>query len=369
MNPSGQSIPAPRGVDPVAATILAGHDDAKDNIYFVSQPDAAANMSMISPAQIAPTANPNFANSAFASQDLTNQILTNPAMMNQNPANPAFPPAPNPVQVFPNSAAPTAENSNFANPAATNPNATNPYFANQTNPNPANQNFANSENQNPAMATANPANSNPDFPATANQNPINQAFAPANNASGGVPAAAQYLDEIAAHNVAKPRFLSGKMLVVVVSAVVVLVAVLIVSAAMNNVRQAPQQSALAVGNELNNLETLVNYGRDNNISTPKTAKILAETGVVALSRQNDLADLFTLTSDKSPSSSDPTAGLDSAKASGSLESAYATALKNQLNTTYVALQNLDKQTSSADGQAAIAKALSDLEELYRRITE
>jgi len=194
---------------------------------------------------------------------------------------------------------------------------------------------------------------------------------PAANTAPTEPAA-QYLDELAAQDKkmrSKSKFLSGKMLIIG-GAAVVLVIVLIIAAAVNNVHQAPTQSALALGTDLTNLQTLVKYGQSNGIATPNTVKVMTETGLIALSRQNDLAKVFTLTTSSNNSSSKPSfvADLDAAKASSDLDTVFTQTLGDQLNSVYLALQSLDKQTTSANGKAAIAKAMNDIKELYQRLT-
>jgi len=204
--------------------------------------------------------------------------------------------------------------------------------------------------------------------------------APANNSlATGQPAteiaptqpAAQYLDAIASHN-KKPhgKFLSGKMLLIG-GAAIILVIVLIISAAVNNVRQAPAQSALALGTDLTDLQTLVKYGQNNHVAAPNTTKVMTEAGLVMLSRQNDLAKVFTLaasSNNNNPPKPSFIADLDAAKASGNLDTTFAQTLGDQLNSIYLALQNLDKQAVSANSKAAIAKAMNDIQELYRRLT-
>lgn len=181
-----------------------------------------------------------------------------------------------------------------------------------------------------------------------------------------------YLDTISAKPDTKKNFLSNKMFVLIGGAVLALIIVIIVSAAVNNVRQTPTQSALALGTELTNLQTLVSYGQSNSVASAKLVKIDAETNLIVMSRQNDLAKVFTLQAKKDSGKTpgpDFVADLDSAKAQGNLDQAYTDALSKQFDAVYTALNALDKQAASDAERGAIAKTSDDIKELYRRLTE
>ncbi|MCL2037700.1 hypothetical protein FWG95_01700 [Candidatus Saccharibacteria bacterium] len=193
--------------------------------------------------------------------------------------------------------------------------------------------------------------------------PANPSPAPAANS------AADYLNQIAPQKSGGSKFFSGKVIIIGGVLAFASLATIIAVAVTSNISQAPQQAAIAVGTELTNLQTLINYGK-NNIKTSSTVRSIAETNLITLSRRNDLGRIFTLADEKNPPGTPGfIAKLDSAKASSNIESVYAETLKAQLDATYTALNDLDQQVTITSQKDALTKAKNDIKELYRRLAE
>ncbi len=199
-----------------------------------------------------------------------------------------------------------------------------------------------------------------DHTPSANQNPV----------ASNMTSASDYLNQIAPQKSGGSKFLSKKVLIIGGILAFVLLVTIIVVAVTNSTRQAPQQAAVSVGTELTNLQTLVAYGKSNNVGASNVVKVTAETNLITLSRQSDLGEVFTLTDKENPVGTPAfIADLDSAKANSNLESVYTDTLIGQLNTTYIALQNLDQQVATTDTKNALAQAMNDIKELYQRLEE
>lgn len=203
-------------------------------------------------------------------------------------------------------------------------------------------------------------------PASAQTPQNNQAFVTPNPSS-----ASDYLNQIAPVKSRGQRFFSRKILIIGGTLALALIATIIAVSVVNNSRQSSQQFAVTVGSRLTDLQTLVTYGRSNNVGSSDVVKVTAETNLVALSQQNGLGKLFTLTGSEKDSAPTPdfVADLDSAKANSNLESVYVETLIQQLNSTYIAMQNLNQQNMTTAARDTLTLAMSDIEELYRRLTE
>jgi hypothetical protein len=215
------------------------------------------------------------------------------------------------------------------------------------------------------QTAANPVPSQPITPPPPAPEPI-AAQSPTPNPSS----ASDYLNQIAPQKSNSNKFFSGKILIIGGILAFALLATIIAAAVVNNVQQGSRETAVTVGTELTNLQTLVAYGKSNNVGPSKVVKAVAETNLIVLSRQRDLSEVFTLADpDNKPPAPAFVADLDSAKANSNLESVYADTLKEQLNATYIALQNLDQQTATTATKDTVEKAMEDIKELYRRLTE
>ena len=234
--------------------------------------------------------------------------------------------------------------------------------------NPAQQNHANypqfSNNQQNQFSNQTQFNQ-PQF--AQNPNLANSASQTPNTLS-----ASQYLEEISAQNRPKKQsfFSSGKIFLFGGLALA-LVVTLIIAAIMNSARPSSAQFAIDVGTEITNLQTLIEYGKSNNVSSANSVKAMSETSLAIISRQNDLAEHFTLTEEEKnkEEASEPefVGELDSAKSVGNLETEYLQKLKDQLNSVYIKLNELNNQVKSAEQQAAVTNTINDIKELYTRI--
>jgi uncharacterized membrane protein YvbJ len=222
----------------------------------------------------------------------------------------------------------------------------------------------------------NPANNL--FPESAGITPANQVSSTPNQPPVVNNQAEAYLDAIAPQTAASKKFFSGKVLLLLGGVFLVLIIVIIVAAVASNMRQGPIKTALALGDELTNLQTLIKYGQTNKISTPKSVKISAEINLIAQSHQNQLGKFFNLTvaakeDDQAatvvPAKPGFVKQLDTAKSLGNLETAYIETLESQLDKVDTALANLKSQTDSTAGKNAIAKTVVDIKELQTRLTE
>lgn len=178
-----------------------------------------------------------------------------------------------------------------------------------------------------------------------------------------------YLDAIAIKP-EKNHFLSGKMLVVLVSALAVLILVIIISVIAGNARQAASDEAIVLGEKLADLEKIIKYGQSNSLSSSNTIKIVAETNLIIQSRQTELSKIYTLTNEKTPTTDKPsiTTDLDNAKARGNLDKVYATTLRDQLLAVCKQLEIMYDSAKTDVAKAALTQAYQDFKELASRLS-
>jgi len=178
-----------------------------------------------------------------------------------------------------------------------------------------------------------------------------------------------YLDEIAGPP-EKARFLSGKMLIVLIGAVIVLVIVIIIGIITNSARQSSGSEVTALNNKLSDLQSIIEYGQKNTLSNFNTVKVVAETNLIAMSRQSELTKVYTFSSgsetDAGPS---VTTDLDSAKALGNLDNIYITVLRDQLLSVCKQLELLYDSAKTDAEKNALAKAYADFKELANRLPD
>jgi hypothetical protein len=203
---------------------------------------------------------------------------------------------------------------------------------------------------------------NPDFPNTPPQPPIQP----------GMQAPEAYLDAISEHLPVKKRFLSGKMLVVIISAVVTLIAVVIISIVVNNSRLVASSKVSALGARLDDLQIVLQYNKSNPVDNSITTNVSAEITLIMESRRNDLSKVYAIANSstakvnyaKSPIKAD----LDAANARGNLDDAYAAALHDKLLAVCKQIKVLyDSGGANAAQKAALDKAYNDFQELAARI--
>jgi hypothetical protein len=178
---------------------------------------------------------------------------------------------------------------------------------------------------------------------------------------------ASYSDVIA-QNDAKKGFFSGKMLVVIIGAVVALIAVIIIGIVANNIRQSSLNEVKVLSTELDDLQAILRYSQANPISNSNTIKVVAETNLIAMSRQKDLAGVYTAISDTSsaPFETSDTASLNDAKALGNLDAVYTATLRAQLVNVCSKLEAMYDSATAAQ-RSALGEAYQDFQELANRL--
>ncbi|MCL2281017.1 hypothetical protein FWC31_04040 [Candidatus Saccharibacteria bacterium] len=177
-----------------------------------------------------------------------------------------------------------------------------------------------------------------------------------------------YLDAISNSQPIKNRFLSGKILAVLIGALIILT-LIIIGVISNNMRQTAQDKVVSLNSKLSDLQSVVRYGQSNLPNNSEIIKVVAETNLIILSRQNELAEIYTLSDDTTPAANGEsiTADLDDAKARGNLDSVYVTVLRDQLLSVCNQLEILYDSAKTNTQKITLAKAYADFQELANRL--
>lgn len=198
------------------------------------------------------------------------------------------------------------------------------------------------------------------------------------DADAGAEAKIDYLEQISQHD-QKTKFFSGKILLLFGICILALFSVAILGI-INGGSKVKNASGEALGQQMLNLQTLVDYGGKNGLKDSKTNKVVSEANLVLLSRINRLSELYG--SDKKTGFSNPsetiaaqysiddeTAELDTAKSVSNLDSVYKTTLSEQLADTTSLLQELYNKSSSEDLKTELSQTYIDLTALESRLGE
>jgi hypothetical protein len=167
----------------------------------------------------------------------------------------------------------------------------------------------------------------------------------------------------------KKRFLSGKILWVLIGAAVALVLVIIIAVVVNNSRQAALKEISALSDKIGYLRSIIVYDGFNSINNSNTVKVTAETKLVTMSHQNELSEIYDLGDkisdiiDRSPAAAD----LDDAKARGNLDNTYIETLRNQLLLVCSQLEILYDSAKDDEQKDILNRAYKDFEELASRL--
>jgi hypothetical protein len=158
------------------------------------------------------------------------------------------------------------------------------------------------------------------------------------------------------------------MIALLAGAVAALIIVIIIGVTTNNARQAAQNEINALSTELNNLQAILKYAQSNPLSNSTTAKLATETDLITISHQNDLSKVYTSIDPNAPIDPEAavTTDLNEAKARGSLDSSYATALREQLLTVCNKLESL-YDSATDDQKTALEQTFTDFKELASRL--
>ena len=185
-----------------------------------------------------------------------------------------------------------------------------------------------------------------------------------------------YLNEISPQQSGSKLF-SKKFLIIIGVLVFALIIVAII-AVMSGGNRVKDASGEALGQRMLNLQELVKYADSNGVTDAQTMRTNAETNLILLSSISSLTKVYG-ESDKAGFSKPSTeiaaqytntetvAELDSAKANSNLNTAYSTALKEQLTDTSSMVQKLYDNSKSDDVRTALAATYSDLQELISRL--
>ncbi|MDR1969844.1 MAG: hypothetical protein LBQ11_00650 [Candidatus Nomurabacteria bacterium] len=178
-----------------------------------------------------------------------------------------------------------------------------------------------------------------------------------------------YLNAISTQ-VEKTRFLSGKVLIAIGGALVALIIVIIIGVISNNIRQTAQSEITTLNTRLGDLRTILMYGQSNPPRSSTAIKVVAETNLITATHQNDLSEVYSTVGDANSSvsfESSATAELDDAKARGNLETAYITALRDQLLLVCSQLNVLHNSAKNDTQREALSAAYADFDELANRL--
>lgn len=173
----------------------------------------------------------------------------------------------------------------------------------------------------------------------------------------------------------KTGLLSNKMFVILGASAIALVLVLSVVGALGNSGGSFNKKAHALGTAIANLQSVVEYGQTNSSYTSSDlSSVTAETSLIMLSHQKTLGGLMTLAIDDKGKATDATPDgeietkLDSAKATGSLNSAYRNELRNELTAVADATREAYNATKKSDIRQALETTYNDLTELTLRLS-
>jgi hypothetical protein len=180
----------------------------------------------------------------------------------------------------------------------------------------------------------------------------------------------EYLNQISPRKTSPSSFLNKKVLAVIGGVVLLLIILVVVLA---NQKPAATPSGQTLGYRITGLNELITFGQSNTINDSGLRKALAETQVIALSEQYQIATYITLpkVDSKTPVPSDESvaatvATLGKAVSSGSFNRSYSEALVAQIRQIVAALQEIRQSESTT--QATILKIDADLTQ-YQAIIE
>ncbi len=190
--------------------------------------------------------------------------------------------------------------------------------------------------------------------------------APTNNMS--------YLDQISTAS-SKSHFFSKKMLVILgVAGLALIIAIIIIVVSGSRVKNA---SGAVLAQRILNLQKLIDYGDQNQLSSSDLTNVSAELNLVLLSSTNDLskvygAENFTqpdkeLTAEYSDAST--IAELDKAKASANLDTAFRDTLSNSIDDTESYINTLYQESKNQATRTTLATTYANLAELKSRLSE
>ena len=179
-----------------------------------------------------------------------------------------------------------------------------------------------------------------------------------------------YLNAISDQPETKTRFFSGKIIALLAGAVGMLIVVLIVGAVVNNMKQGSLAEVTTLDTRLNNLRVILGYSQSNALSDSNTVKVVAETNLIAISRQSELSKIYSITdpnNNSNPRDEEVTADLDNAKARGNLDSTYTTTLREQLLSVCSQIEVVYELAKTDEQRETLTKAYNDFQELANRL--
>jgi hypothetical protein len=188
--------------------------------------------------------------------------------------------------------------------------------------------------------------------------------------AGGNPS---YMDVIAEPEKSKGPKLFGiipkKALLIAGGAIVLLIAIIVIVSIVNNINKSTNSQAITLGTKINELRVILGYTSNNPISNNVTATVAAETDIITASYFKEITGVYPAI--------DPEGYLDevqvsiiselnSAKALGNLDNAYARALRDQLLAICDQIKIL-QESASDDQSAVLFRAYDDFQELANRL--
>ncbi len=186
-----------------------------------------------------------------------------------------------------------------------------------------------------------------------------------------------YLDAIAPQTQVSHKLpISNRAFTFAGIGIVALIVIISVVAALSNNGGGIGKRAQVLGKALANLQSIVDYGVDNaEFQSKDMSAITAETGLVMLSHSKELSEHLTFAVDKNGKATDveadetATEKLNSAKASGDLDSAYYTELKKRLEAISDATVSAYKASKNAKVSSLLNTTHIDIHELLSRLEE
>ena len=186
-----------------------------------------------------------------------------------------------------------------------------------------------------------------------------------------------YLDAIAPQTQVSHKLpISNRAFTFAGIGIVALIVIISVVAALSNNGGGIGKRAQVLGKALANLQSIVDYGVDNaEFQSKDMSAITAETGLVMLSHSKELSEHLTFAVDKNGKATDveadetATEKLNSAKASGDLDSVYYTELKKRLEAISDATVSAYKASKNAKVSSLLNTTHIDIHELLSRLEE